>query len=417
MQLRVLGMVMAGGKGTRLHPLTRDRAKPAVPFGGKFRIIDFVLSNFINSGIYSVYVLTQFMSQSLTEHLQQAWSFSSLLREHFITSVPAQMRTGDAWYRGTADAIYQNLNLVRESRPHLVCIFGGDHVYRMDLSQMLHYHEHNEADCTVAAIPVPIEQADQFGIIEIDEDRRIVGFEEKPKKNPKTIPGDPTRCLASMGNYVFSCRTLVAELEADAVDERSSHDFGKDIIPRMIKDRRVYCYDFATNRVPGEKGPNTYWRDVGTIEAYYEANMDLREIVPMFNLYNRAWPIRTARYDDPPAKFVHDADNRTGRAVNSLVCEGSILSGSTVRNSIIGRNVKIHSFAEVTDSILFDNVEIGRNARVNRVIIDKNVKIPDHAKIGFDVEEDRKLFHVSPSGIVVIPKQPRYDTDLTEVNI
>ncbi len=407
---------MAGGKGTRLHPLTRDRAKPAVPFGGTFRIIDFVRSNFIKSGIYSVYVLTQFMSQSLTEHLQQAWSFSSLLREHFITPVPAQMRTGDTWYRGTADAIHQNLNLVRESRPHLVCIFGGDHVYRMDLSQMLHFHEHNEADCTVAAIPVPIEEASAFGVIEIDDDRRIIGFEEKPK-NPKCIPGDPTRALASMGNYVFSCRTLIAELEADAVNERSSHDFGKDIIPAMIKDRRVYCYDFATNRVPGEKGANTYWKDVGTIEAYYEANMDLREVVPMFNLYNRAWPIRTARYDDPPAKFVHDADNRTGRAVNSLVCEGSILSGSTVRNSIVGRNVKIHSFAEVTDSILFDNVEIGRNAKVNRVIIDKNVKIPDHAQIGFDPIADGKLFHVSSSGIIVIPKQPRYDTDLTEVNI
>jgi glucose-1-phosphate adenylyltransferase len=315
MQLRVLGMIMAGGKGTRLHPLTRDRAKPAVPFGGKFRIIDFALSNFINSGIYGVYVLTQFMSQSLTEHLQFAWSFNSLLREHFITAVPAQMRTGDAWYRGTADAIYQNLNLIRESRPHLVCVFGGDHVYRMDLSQMLQYHEHNEADCTVAAIPVPIEEASAFGVIEIDEDRRVVGWQEKPK-HPKPIPGDPAHALASMGNYVFSCRSLVSCLEADAVDERSSHDFGKDVIPKLISEGRVYCYDFTTNRVPGEKGPNTYWRDVGTLDAYYEANMDLREVVPAFNLYNRHWPIRTARYDDPPAKFVHDAENRTGRAVN-----------------------------------------------------------------------------------------------------
>ncbi|HYC77177.1 MAG TPA: glucose-1-phosphate adenylyltransferase [Planctomycetota bacterium] len=417
MQLRVLAMIMAGGKGTRLHPLTRDRAKPAVPFGGKFRIVDFALSNFLNSGIYSVYVLTQFMSQSLTEHLQKAWNFSSLLDEHFITAVPAQMRTGETWYRGTADAIHQNLNLIRESRPHLVCIFGGDHVYRMDVSQMLHFHEHNEADCTVAAIPVPVEQASSFGVIEIDEDRRIVGFQEKPKVDPKTIPGDPTRVLASMGNYVFSCRSLIAELEADAANERSSHDFGKDVIPAMIKDRRVYCYDFATNRVPGVVGPNLYWRDVGTIESYYEANMDLREIVPAFNLYNRLWPIRTARYDDPPAKFVHDAENRTGRAVNSLVCEGSILSGSTVRNSIIGRNVKIHSFAEVTDSIVFDNVEIGRNAKVHRTIIDKNVKIPDHSKIGFDAAADAASFYVSSGGIVVIPKQPRYDADLAEVDI
>jgi glucose-1-phosphate adenylyltransferase len=416
MQLRVLGMIMAGGKGTRLHPLTRDRAKPAVPFGGKFRIIDFALSNFINSGIYGVYVLTQFMSQSLTEHLQFAWSFNSLLREHFITAVPAQMRTGDAWYRGTADAIYQNLNLIRESRPHLVCVFGGDHVYRMDLSQMLQYHEHNEADCTVAAIPVPIEEASAFGVIEIDEDRRVVGWQEKPK-HPKPIPGDPAHALASMGNYVFSCRSLVSCLEADAVDERSSHDFGKDVIPKLISEGRVYCYDFTTNRVPGEKGPNTYWRDVGTLDAYYEANMDLREVVPAFNLYNRHWPIRTARYDDPPAKFVHDAENRTGRAVNSLVCEGSILSGSTVRNSIIGRNVKIHSFAEVTDSIIFDNVEIGRNAKIHRTIVDKNVKIPDHTLIGFDAEADRRAYHVSPAGVIVLPKQPRFDSTLSEIAI
>ncbi len=407
---------MAGGKGTRLHPLTRDRAKPAVPFGGKYRIIDFVLSNFINSGIYSIYVLTQFLSQSLTEHLQYAWAFTSVLKEHFIIPVPAQMRTGGAWYSGTADAIYQNLNLIRESRPHLVCIFGGDHVYRMDIGQMIAFHEKMEADCTVAGITVEIEKAHQFGVVQIDDDGRILGFQEKPA-NPTPIPGDPTRALASMGNYIFDCRTLINALELDAANPASSHDFGKDILPNMIGDKRVYCYDFTTNKVPGEKGPNTYWRDVGTLESYYDATMDLRDIVPAFNMYNRQWPIRTARFDDPPAKFVHDAENRTGRAINSMVSEGSILSGCTVRNCVVGRNVKIHSFAEITDSIIFDNVEIGRNARVHRAIIDKNVKIPDGARIGLDNAVDKQNFFVSESGIVVIPKQPRYEGDLAQISI
>ncbi len=409
-------MIMAGGKGTRLHPLTRDRAKPAVPFGGKYRIIDFVLSNFINSGIYSIYVLTQFLSQSLSEHMQYAWSFASLLKEHFIIPVPAQMRTGGTWYSGTAYAIYQNLNLIRESRPHLVCVFGGDHVYRMDIGQMIAFHEKMEADCTVAAITVPIDEASQFGVIQIDEDWRVIGFQEKPAV-PTPLPDDPSRALVSMGNYIFSCRTLIQALETDAVNARSSHDFGKDIIPAMIGEKRVYCYDFAGNKVPGEKGPNTYWRDVGTLESYYDATMDLRDIVPAFNLYNRLWPIRTARFDDPPAKFVHDADNRTGRAINSMVSEGSILSGCTVRNSVIGRNVKIHSFAEITDSIVFDNVEIGRNARVHRAIVDKNVKIPDGARIGLDHDLDAKEFFVSDSGIVIIPKQPRYEADIAQINI
>lgn len=416
MQLRVLGMIMAGGKGSRLHPLTRDRAKPAVPFGGKYRIIDFVLSNFINSGIRSIYVLTQFMSQSLNEHLALAWNLDTPMKDQFVRAVPAQMRTGDAWYQGTADAIWQNLNLVRESRPHLVCIFGGDHIYRMDLSQMIAFHEEKRADCTVAAITVPIEEATAFGVIEVDEEWRIVGFEEKPKA-PKSIPGDSTRALVSMGNYVFSARSLIAALERDAVDPDSTHDFGKDVIPSLVRDRRVYCYDFGGNRVPGETGANTYWRDVGTVEAYYDANMDLRDVVPAFNLYNRQWPLFTARYDDPPAKFVHDSDNRTGRATNSIVCEGSILSGCTVRNSVIGRNVKIHSFAEVTDSIILDNVEIGRNARIHKAIIDKNVRVPDHATIGVDADADKRDFFVSPSGIVIVPKQPRFEGDIGSISI
>jgi glucose-1-phosphate adenylyltransferase len=416
MQLRVLAMIMAGGRGARLSPLTRDRAKPAVPFGGKYRIIDFALSNFVNSGIHSIYVLTQFLSQSLSEHLQAAWTHSAFMKDHFIKCVPAQMRTGDTWYRGTADAIFQNLNLVRESRPHLVCIFGGDHIYRMDVGQMIAYHEQKESDCTVAGIPVPIEQASSFGIIEVDDDWRVVGFEEKPAA-AKPIPGDPTRALASMGNYVFAGRSLLSALESDAPLAGSSHDFGKDVIPAMVSQGRVFCYDFTANVVPGEKGRNVYWRDVGTIESYYDANMDLRDVVPAFNLYNRQWPIRTARYDDPPAKFVHEGDARTGRALNSMVCEGSIISGCTVRNSIVGRNVKIHSFAEVSDSIIFDHVEIGMNAKIHRAIIDKNVKIPEGAQIGAGTTMISGEHFVSPGGITVIPKQPRFEADIAQIRI
>lgn len=415
MNLRVLAMIMAGGRGRRLSPLTRDRAKPAVPFGGNYRIIDFALSNFVNSGIHSIYVLTQFLSQSLSEHLQAAWTVSAFLRDHFIKCVPAQMRTGETWYQGTADAIFQNLNLIRESRPHLVCIFGGDHIYRMDVSQMIAFHEQNEADCTVAGLPVPIEQASSFGVIQVDDDWRVVGFEEKPAK-PKPLPHEPTLALASMGNYVFSCRSLLDALEADAAVKDSTHDFGKDVIPAMVRSGRVYCYDFTSNRVPGEKGPNTYWRDVGTIEAYFEANMDLRAVVPAFNLYNRHWPIRTVRYDDPPAKFVHEEAARTGRAVSSMVCEGTILSGCTVRNSIIGRNVKVHSFAEISDSIIFDHVEIGESARISRAIIDKNVRIPDGAQIGAGAAASAEHF-VSPGGITVIPKQPRFEADIASIRI
>jgi glucose-1-phosphate adenylyltransferase len=416
MNLRVLAMIMAGGRGKRLQPLTRDRAKPAVPFGGKYRIIDFALSNFVNSGIHSIYVLTQFLSQSLSEHLQTAWTASGLMRDQFIKCVPAQMRTGDTWYQGTADAIYQNLNLVRESRPHLVCIFGGDHIYRMDVGQMIGFHEANEADCTVAGIPVPLEQGSSFGIIEIDDDWRVVGFQEKPE-NPKPMPNDPKMCLASLGNYVFSCRSLLDQLERDAGLAASSHDFGKDVIPAMVRNGGVFCYDFTSNRVPGDKGPNVYWRDVGTIDSYYDANMDLRGVVPAFNLYNRHWPIRSARWDDPPAKFVHEEAGRTGRALNSTVCEGSILSGCTVRNSIIGRNVKIHSYAEVSDSIIMDHVEIGQNARVHRAIIDKNVKIQDGEQIGTGTSMAAGAHYTSPGGITVIPKQPRFDADIAQIHI
>lgn len=414
MQKSVLGMILAGGRGSRLFPLTITRAKPAVPFAGKFRLIDFALSNFTNSGIYSIYVLTQFKSQSLTEHIQAAWNFGGMVSDHFVIPVPAQMQTGEVWYQGTADAIYQNLNLVREAAPDLVCVFGGDHIYRMDVSQMIAYHEERGADITVAATVVPREEATAFGVIEVDPDWRMVGFQEKPA-DPAPLPGDPDRCLASMGNYIFSRRILERALEDDARITDSSHDFGKDIIPRRMGDLRIQCYDFTRNRLPGQSGHNVYWRDVGTIESYYAASMDLRDVVPEFNLYNPRWPIRGRQHLSPPAKFVHDAENRQGHAVNSLVCEGTIISGASVINSLVGHDTRIHSYARVEDSILFDNVEIGRGARIRRAIIDKNVRIQEGATIGFDREADARSHFVSSSGIVVLPKAPRFEARVGRV--
>ena len=405
--IHTLAMIMAGGRGTRLGPLTAERAKPAVPFGGKYRIIDFVLSNFVNSGIYSIYVLTQFKAQSLVEHIRRGWWIASFLRDQFIIPVPAQMRTGDTWYQGTADAIYQNLNLIDNAHAEQVAVFGGDHIYKMDVRQMIGFHVDAGAECTVAALPVPIEQSNQFGVLEVDEVGRVRGFAEKPS-NPKPMPGDPTRVLASMGNYVFPADLLKAILEEDARNPLSSHDFGKDILPELVRRGKLYAYDFATNRIPGlppgEK--NDYWRDVGTIEAYYEANMDLREVKPEFNLYQREWPIRTVTTFAPPAKFVLDEVGRQGRAINSIICDGCIVSGSLVHQSVLSRGVHVHSFSEVRDSIIMDNCDIGRNARIRRAIIDKNVRIAEGDVIGYDVESDRKRFHVTESGIVVIKKMP-----------
>jgi glucose-1-phosphate adenylyltransferase len=403
MRIRILGIVLAGGKGTRLAPLTRERAKPAVPFGGKYRIIDFVLSNFINSGIYSVYVLTQFRSQSLLQHLSEAWQFGSLLKNQFIIPVPAQMRSPDeTWYQGTADAIYQNINLVEQSDPHVVAIFGGDHVYRMNVMSMIEYHVEKAAEVTVAAIPVEKKHSVEFGVIETSEDGHILAFHEK-NPNAPTMPGDSERVLASMGNYVFSTRTLLRLLHDDAAEPNSHHDFGKDILPKLAGKAEIYAYDFQTNRIPGEPpDAQPYWRDVGTIDAYYEANMDLRAISPALNLYNREWPVRTTGYPDPPAKFTFDEEHRRGQAIDSIVSGGCILSGGVVRNSVLGRGVKVHAGARVDECVILDNCDIGRRARLRRAILDKNVRIPEDAVIGFDLERDRQIHHVTDSGIVVV---------------
>lgn len=403
MQLRVLAFVLAGGKGTRLYPLTKERAKPAVPFGGKYRIIDFVLSNLVNSGIYSIYVLIQFRSQSLLQHLRDGWQFSGVLSNYFIIPVPAQMRApGETWYQGTADAIYQNLNLIEQSEPDVVVIFGADHIYRMNVREMIEFHLSRGAEATVAAIPVPRRMAAEFGVIQTDAQERIVGFYEKTADAP-AMPDNPEHVFASMGNYVFSTRTLLRELERDTADENSSHDFGRDILPSMVGRAALCAYNFTHNKIPGEPpGKPAYWRDVGTIEAYYEANMDLRAVDPALNLYNRQWPLRTASYSTPPAKFVFDEEGRRGQAIDSVVSGGSILAGGLVRNSVIGRGVRVHSGAIVEDSIIFDNCDIGRRARIRRAILDKNVCIPPDTRIGYDPDEDRRRYHVTESGIVVV---------------
>ena len=407
----VLGVIMAGGRGERLVPLTQHRAKPAVPFGGRYRIIDFVLSNFVNSGILSIYVVTQFKAQSLLEHLDRGWRTADFLGEHFVIPVPAQMRSGDDWYQGTADSVYQNLYLLERHNPKLVAVFGADHIYRMNVRQMIDDHQKKSADVTVAALPVKIEEASQFGVIEINADWRIIGFDEKPKQ-PKSIPGEPNLALVSMGNYLFNNDVLIESLNADAANDSSTHDFGRDILPELVKRGGVYAYDFRKNRVPvPSKGEEpSYWRDLGTIDAYYEASMDLCSIDPSFNLYNRSWPIRTVGHADPPAKFVFDWENRQGMAVNSIVAEGTIISGSYVHNCVVGRNVRVHSYSRVEDSVIMDWVEIGRDCKIRHSIIDKANVIPSSTEIGYDVEKDSQRYTVTPSGIVVLARGPRKST-------
>jgi glucose-1-phosphate adenylyltransferase len=404
MSVRVLAFVLAGGKGTRLFPLTQERAKPAVPFGGRYRIVDFVLSNLINSGILSIYVLIQFKSQSLLQHLSDGWRLGGLLNQNFIIPVPAQMRSEDeGWYQGTADAIFQNVNLIEQANPDYVVIFGADHIYRMNIRAMLEEHIEKAARVSIAAIPVPKDQAREFGVIETAPDGSVVGFHEKRADAP-TMLRDRTRVLASMGNYIFSTKLLLEELYADAKKDDSQHDFGRNILPGLVGRSAMFAYDFETNRIPGDPpGQEPYWRDVGTLDAYYEASMDLRAVSPALNLYNRAWPLRTAGYFDAPAKFIFDDQGRRGQAIDSIVAGGSILSGGMVRGSIVGRNVRVHSGAVVEDSVLFDNCDIGRGARVRRAILDKNAKVSTGETIGFDAERDRERYHVTDSGIVVVP--------------
>jgi glucose-1-phosphate adenylyltransferase len=423
MERRVLAFVLAGGKGTRLYPLTKERAKPAVPFGGRYRIIDFVLSNLLNSGIYSIYVLIQFKSQSLLQHLRDGWELGGLLRSHFIIPVPAQMRTVDeTWYRGTADAIYQNINLIEQSRPDVVVIFGADHIYRMNIREMIEYHENKGAEVTVAAIPVERRLAGEFGVIEVDSGHHIVQFHEK-NPNAPAMPGNPDMVFASMGNYVFSTDRLLEVLKADAEDPGSTHDFGRDILPALAGKARIFAYDFQTNRIPGDPPDQLpYWRDVGTIEAYYNASMDLRSVKPSLNLYNRQWPLRTASYMDAPAKFTFNEDGRRGEAIDSIVSGGCILAGGRVVGSVLGRGVRVDSRAVVEDSIVFDNCEIGEGARVRRAILDKNVRVAPGDRIGYDMERDRHRpgFHVTstdPAAGIVVVEGIRSRVELTAVAI
>ena len=405
---KTLAMILAGGEGRRLAPLTQERAKPAVPFGGRYRIIDFVLSNFANSGVLRMKVLTQYKSDSLNTHISRGWRLSHMLGQ-FVESVPAQQRTGPEWYRGSADAIYQNLNLVTDEEPQFVFVFGADHINRMDVQQMLDFHVAQKADCTVAAIPVPIEEASAFGIITADETGRMIDFQEKPR-HPKPMIGNPRAALVSMGNYLFTTEALVREIVKDAGQD-GAHDFGKSIIAEMHKRTKVAVYDFATNSVPGQ-GPNEigYWRDVGDLDTYYECNMDLVAVDPKLSLYNDRWPIYTAPSPTAaPVKFVfaNVEENRIGSATDSIVSEGCIISGGRINRCILSPNVRINSYAEITDSILFEGVKVGRHARIRNAIIDKNVDIPPGLEIGFDAEEDKKRFFISPKGLVIVPKGMR----------
>jgi glucose-1-phosphate adenylyltransferase len=401
--MNVFSIVLAGGEGKRLAPLTKDRAKPAVPFGGNYRLIDFALSNLVNGGYRRVAVLTQYKSHSLDRHLTTTWRLSPLLG-NYIAPVPAQMRRGPRWFQGSADAIYQNLNLINDERPDHVCVFGADHIYRMDPRQMVAQHVESGAGVTVAALRVPIEQADQFGVIEA-EGTTITDFLEKPKA-PRGLADAPDQVYASMGNYVFTCETLVDIVTSDAARDASAHDMGGNIVPALVEAGSAHVYDYSNNVVPGATDRDRgYWRDVGTLDAFYDAHMDLISVSPVFNLYNAEWPILTLPSPLPPAKFVFDDnEGRTGHALDSAVCAGVVISGATVRRSVISPRVRAHSHALIEGSILFDAVDVGRGAVVRNAILDKNVVVEDGAEIGVDPVADRERFTVSDNGIVVVPK-------------
>lgn len=396
----VLGMILAGGEGSRLQPLTQVRSKPSVPFGGSYRLIDFALNNFVNADLMKIYVLTQFKSQSLFHHLKTGWNINGF-NGTFIDPIPAQMRTGKRWYEGTADAIYQNLRFIEIANPDHVCIFGSDHIYKMDIKQMLEYHTEKQASLTVSAIRMPISEASAFGVIEVDTEGRMIGFEEKPA-HPKSIPGNPEVALVSMGNYIFETKALCSELTEDADDANSSHDFGKDIIPKMFVRGDVFVYDFSTNKIPGEKN-EVYWRDVGTIDAYHQAHMDLLAKDAPFSLYNLNWPLHTYHPPLPPATF-SDNEKHQVKIVDSLVSNGCYIKGSRIEKSVLGYRSNIAAECEIEQCILLGNVTIGEGCVLKNVIIDKDAEIGPGVKIGVEPEMDKLNYHVSDNGIVVIPK-------------
>ena len=396
----VMAMVMAGGQGARLMPLTDKRSKPAVPFGARYRIIDFVLSNLVNSGIYTIYLLVQYKSQSLIEHVRKAWTISPLFPDQFVTVVPPQMLDGHGWYAGTADAVCQNMNLIETQHPDLVLVFGADHVYRMDVSQMIAYHLEREADVTVAALPVPAEQSKSFGVIAADRDGRITGFQEKPAHG-MPIPGDPSRVYASMGNYVFRAACLVRALR-DA-HKHGGTDFGSHVIPRLLESHRVFAYDFATNAVPGIKPyeEHGYWRDVGTIDAYFAAHQDVLGLEPRLDLFNPQWPVYSSNYQGPVARVLR------GDIDNSLLAAASVIQDARVRSSIVRREAVIEPGAELEDCIIMDYVRVCSGSRLRRTIVDRHNLIEHDTRIGFDPDEDRARYSVSPGGVVVVPKGRR----------
>ncbi|HEY1066915.1 MAG TPA: glucose-1-phosphate adenylyltransferase [Pirellulales bacterium] len=397
---KVMTVILAGGRGTRLDPLTRDRAKPAVPFGGVYRIIDFALSNCINSGLRRVLITTQYKGMSLQRHIDLGWRFLCRELDEFIDTVPPQQWIDEHWYQGTADAIYQNIHLIEPCCPEELLILGGDHVYKMDYSRMIAAHREAGADATIGVLPVSLSEATEFGIVETNAARRVIGFDEKPR-HPKPMPGSSDQALASMGIYVFNTKFLFERLRQNASDGAAKHDFGKDVLPSIIDTHNVLAYPFRD-----ENGKaHAYWRDVGTLDAYFEANMDLASVDPQFNLYDYRWPIRTYMPNYPPPKFVFDSPDRRGQAVDSLVGPGTIISGGRVARSVVGMNARVHSYADVEDSILFEGVDVGRHAKIRRAIIDKNVRVPPYCRIGCNREEDlARGFTISDNGIVVVPK-------------
>jgi glucose-1-phosphate adenylyltransferase len=398
---KTLSILLAGGVGTRLHPLTAERAKPAVPFAGKYRIIDFTLTNCLHSGLRRVLVLTQYKSHSLQKHLRDGWSIFNPECGEYITPIPPQMRTGETWYSGTANAIYQNLYLLERSGAETAIILSGDHIYRMDYAEMLKFHKEKGADLTIACMQTTLDDARSFGVMGIDAAGHVVEFQEKPQ-SPKAMPDDPKSALVSMGIYVFNMDLLCRELKNDHERPESQHDFGKDIIPHLIQESKVYAYRFGQTR--GRVTPDRYWRDVGTIDAYYDANMDLLKPSPAMDLYQDDWPIRTYHNQNPPARMVAGESGADGILVNSILGSGSVIAGATVRRSILSSKVRVEEAAEVLDSILFDRVTVGRKAKLRRCIIDKEVKIPPGETIGYDLAKDAKRFTVSEQGVVVVPK-------------